>query len=129
MKQLLILGAVGLLLSCSNQNLNDSDTVSGEITQIDSTDVFDTLRENLIVRPNLDELDFIVFDSTYSFTVENVPLENIGASINRGRITITAPGKFEFFVHPPKDSIDIKIFAQIDGVREDLYAVRKKMKE
>ncbi|MFT7035678.1 MAG: hypothetical protein ACJA2S_004202 [Cyclobacteriaceae bacterium] len=129
MREILIMIAVAILFSCSNDSRNISEVIDEETLQTDTSDVFGKLQYNLVVTPDLRDFDFIRFDTIYKFSVKNVPGEYIGAQINRGRITKTGPLDFEFFVHPPKDSVEIKIFAQIEGAREYLYVVKKKLKK
>jgi len=128
MREILIILCTGILLSCSNDNITNTKQVEDNTLATDTLDVFEEIRDKFVVSPDLRELDFIRFDTIYTFSVKNVPGEYIGAQINRGRISKTSHEDFEFFVHPPKDSIEIKIFAQVEGVREDLYVVKKKMK-
>ena len=128
MRLTLIILCAATLFSCSSDKVNNSERIEDNTLTNDTTEVFDEIRENFIVAPDLRDLDFIKFDTIYRFSVKNVPGEYIGAQIDRGRISKTSLENFEFFVHPPKDSIEIKIFAQIEGVREYLYVVKKKMK-
>jgi hypothetical protein len=132
MKRLRIILCTVLLWSCSNghqEKAVDLPTNLEQQIKADTSDVFVKLRRDLIVSPDLQELDFIHLETTYAFSVKNVPLEFIGAQINRGRIIMNGPGNFEFFAQSGKDSIEIKIFAKIEGIEEDIYSVRKQLKE
>ena len=132
MKKTLILLFAPLIWSCA-QNQSSNEEVNKAITETktveDDQDQFSKFRREIVVTPNLASQNFIRLDSVYTFSVQNVPADIVGAQIIPGRIMRTASDTFEFLVRYPADSVELNISATMDDKQEDILVVKKKLKE
>ena len=133
MKKLSIIALLTILTSCfsNTQNAKENQLEIIEESEYVTTmeNEINTLRENIKIVPNLDSLEYIKLDSTYLFSVENVPSQILTAQIIPGIIIMTALGQYDFRIRYPAENMELIIFADINNNRHEIFKMNKKLKK